>query len=112
MAESLTAEELRWYAHREIPGDGRALARAFEVRIKALEEQLAILQEQFQVAADRAQSWQNLCEHWKELAEARGEALALRDRRGEALALRDRRGPCGYRNHAADCTCNGEGGDR
>ena len=102
MAESLTAEELRWYAHREISGEGQGAALAFEVRIKALEEQLAILQEQFQVAADRAQSWKNLCEHWKELAEARGEALALRDQRDQR----------GCRNHAADCACNGEGGDR
>lgn len=97
------AEHLRrWAEDRSIFGDGRQLANALTARVKDLEEQLAIATEQCNVACDRAQSWKNLCEHYRELAEARQEAM---DRR-------DRRGPCGMRNHAADCTCNGAGGDR
>ena len=97
------AEHLhRWTVDRAIIGDGRKLAYALDAKVKDLEEQLAIVMEQCDVACDRAQSWKNLAETYKELADARGEALALRDRRGK----------CGMKNHHESCDCQGEGGDR
>ena len=43
------------------------------------QEEFDVMKEQMEVAIDRAQSWKNLAEKYQELAEARMDALNIRD---------------------------------